>query len=315
MTFEPETGTRALSSGNTRTITAFFDNRDDAQEAVDALRAQGVASSDIEMIAGNNPETGPESTENRPYQDEGFWASLSNLFMPDEDRYTYAEGLQRGGYLVTVQTTSADYDAILAILDREGSVDLDERSSGWRSAGWDYQAKSRSSDLPDNVMSRGMEEDNAVLGQDRDLSANETRAPMGDQAIPIAQEQLRVGKREANEGRVRVRSYVVEQPVEQDVELRQERVNVERRPVDRPTGGADLFQERTIELEERGEEAVVSKEARIVEEVRLGKEETFRTQKVRDTVRHTEVEVEDERRAAETRTTNTSTGKDVRRSS
>jgi len=235
--------------------------------------------------------------------------------MPDEDRYTYAEGLQRGGFLVTVQTTSADYDAIVAILDREGSVDLDERSSGWRSAGWDYQTKSRRSDLPDNVMSRGMEEDTAVLGEDRDLSANETRSATGEQTIPIAQEQLRVGKREVNEGRVRVRSYVVEQPVEEDVELRQERVNVERRPVDRAAGGADPFQERTIELEERGEEAVVSKEAHIVEEVRLGKEETFRTQKVRDTVRHTEVQVEDERRAAEARTTNTSTGKNVRRSS
>lgn len=315
MTFEPGAGTTALSSGNDRTITAFFDNRDDAQEAVDALRAQGVASSDIEMIAGNNPETGPESAGNRPYQDEGFWASLANLFMPDEDRYTYAEGLQRGGYLVTVQTTSADYDAILAILDREGSVDLDERSSSWRSAGWDYRAKARSSDLPDNVMSRGMEEDTGLLGEDRNLSADERRTATSDQAIPIAQEQLRVGKREVNEGRVRVRSYVVEQPVEEDVELRQERVNVERRPVDRAIGGTDPFQERTIELEERAEEAVVSKEARIVEEVRLGKEETFRTEKVRDTVRHTEVEVNDERRADDTRTTNTSTGADVRRSS
>ena len=185
MTFEPGAGTRALSTGNDRTITAFFDNRDDAQEAVDALRTQGVASSDIEMIAGNNPETGPESAENRPYKDEGFWASLANLFMPDEDRYTYAEGLQRGGYLVTVQTTSADYEAILAILDREGSVDLDDRSSNWRSAGWDYQAKARSSDLADNVMSRGMEEDTGLLGEDRNLSADERRTATSDQAIPM----------------------------------------------------------------------------------------------------------------------------------
>jgi len=114
---------------------------------------------------------------------------------------------------------------------------------------------------------------------------------------------------------VRVRSYVVEEPVEEDVQLRQERVNIERRPINKAVGGADPFQERTIEVEERGEEAVVSKEARIVEEVALGKEEAFRTEKVRDTVRHTEVEVEDERRPSDERTTNISTGKDVRRPS
>ena len=59
--------------------------------------------------------------------------------------------------------------------------------------------------------------------------------------------------------------------------------------------GGDAFKERTIEVEERGEEAVVSKEARVVEEVVVRKEADQRTETVSDTVRKTEVDVEDER--------------------
>jgi uncharacterized protein DUF2382 len=64
--------------------------------------------------------------------------------------------------------------------------------------------------------------------------------------------------------------------------------------VDRPAEPADIRtgQEQSIEVQEFAEEPVVSKEARVVEEVRIGKETSERTETVRDTVRHTEVEVE-----------------------
>lgn len=95
---------------------------------------------------------------------------------------------------------------------------------------------------------------------------------------------------------MRVRSYVVEDAVSQDVNLRSERVEVERRAVDRPVAGLDdAFQDRTIELEETAEEAVVSKEARVKEEIDLKRLTENHTQTVSDTVRRTEVEIEDER--------------------
>jgi len=98
---------------------------------------------------------------------------------------------------------------------------------------------------------------------------------------------------------VRVRSYVVETPVNEQVNLRQERVSVERRPADRAVSGADnLFRERTIEAEERAEEAVVSKEARVKEELVVKKDVGQRTETVSDKVRRTEVEVEDDRTSA-----------------
>ena len=93
-----------------------------------------------------------------------------------------------------------------------------------------------------------------------------------------------------------MRSYLVEEPAEEQVTLRQERVRVERRPVDKElTGREDAFQDRVIEAEEHAEEAVVSKEARVTEEITLRKEAEERTETVSDTVRRTEVEVEDER--------------------
>jgi len=119
----------------------------------------------------------------------------------------------------------------------------------------------------------------------------------GDEYIPIAEERLTVGKRAVRGGRVRVRSYVVETPVEEQVALRQEHVDVERRTVNRPVTAADeaLFQERTIEASETSEEAVVAKEARVKEELVVRKDAEERVQTVSDTVRRTEVEVEDER--------------------
>ena len=135
-------------------------------------------------------------------------------------------------------------------------------------------------------------------GSERTRSTSER-----DETIPVVEEQLNVGKRAVEGGRVRVRSYVVEQPVQEQVDLRDERVSVERRPVDRPLTGADrdrAFQERTIEAEEKSEEAVVNKEARVKEELVVNKDVNQRTETVSDTVRRTEVDVEDERRAGRT---------------
>ena len=92
----------------------------------------------------------------------------------------------------------------------------------------------------------------------------------GEDTVQVVEERLRVGKRQTDHGRVRVRTYVVEEPVSETVDLREEHVEIERRPVDRAVGDADrAFQDRTIEAEEYREEAVVEKEARVVEAIGL----------------------------------------------
>jgi uncharacterized protein (TIGR02271 family) len=91
----------------------------------------------------------------------------------------------------------------------------------------------------------------------------------------------------------RLRRYVVERPVEEQINLRNERVTVQRRPV---SGGArvasDAFSERTIEVTETKEVPVVSKTAHVAEEVVVGKDVDQRTETVRDTVRKEQVDIQ-----------------------
>lgn len=126
------------------------------------------------------------------------------------------------------------------------------------------------------------------------MAGSQQRDLGSDAAIPVVQEQLKVGKREVQRGGVRIYSRVVETPVQENVTLREEHVHVERRPVDQmldPDTTA-AFQEQTIEMREQGEEAVVQKTARVVEEVVVSKDVAQRQESINDTVRHTEVEVE-----------------------
>jgi uncharacterized protein (TIGR02271 family) len=112
--------------------------------------------------------------------------------------------------------------------------------------------------------------------------------------VPVVEEEVQVGTRQVRRGGVHLYTRVVERPVEETGRLRDEEVRVERRPVDRPATEADFAaaKEGTVEVTETDEEAVIVKQARVVEEVVVSKDVTERTETVRDTVRRTEVEVE-----------------------
>lgn len=141
---------------------------------------------------------------------------------------------------------------------------------------------------------REMSQTDSMAGRTMGTTGREMRSEgrlEGDQEIPIAEEELQVGKREVEKGWARVRSRVVSKPVHEEVTLREEHVDVERHKVNRPATDAD-FQERTIEAREMAEEPVVKKEARVVEEVGLHKDMQQHTETINDTVRHTEVDVQ-----------------------
>lgn len=117
----------------------------------------------------------------------------------------------------------------------------------------------------------------------------------GETTIPVIEEEIRVGKRETESGGVRVNTRVEETPVNEQVTLRDETVTVERRRVDQPADAStttDAFREGTFEVRERDEEAVVSKDARVVEEIVINKDVEQRAETIQDTVRRTDVDVE-----------------------
>jgi uncharacterized protein (TIGR02271 family) len=283
-------------------LTAMFDSREDANEAIERLVELGIPRNNCRLVEGETTSQSSSTSGSRigsgsggqvsaPGESKGFWDSLADLFMPEEDRYTYAEGLRRGGYLLSVNVTDAQYDQALDILDDEGTINIDERAETWRKEGWsgyDQSTGTAGAEQTDYERTTGRQQ--SASGQ-----AGYKGRSAGEEAIPIVEEQLRVGKREVEGGRVRVRSYVVEQPVQEQVTLRDETVAVERRPVDRPISGTeDAFRERTIEADERREEAVVNKQTRVKEEVVVRKDAQQRTETVSDTVRRTEVEIDDQ---------------------
>ena len=115
-------------------------------------------------------------------------------------------------------------------------------------------------------------------------------------AIPVVEENINVGTREVERGGVRVDTRVEETPVREQVNVRDEEVRVERRPVNQAVDAStvsDAFREGTVEVRARDEQAVVQKEARVVEEVVVNKDVRERQETIEDTVRRTDVDVQE----------------------
>jgi uncharacterized protein (TIGR02271 family) len=111
--------------------------------------------------------------------------------------------------------------------------------------------------------------------------------------LQTAEEQIVVGKRQEEAGRVHLNKVVHTEHVEQAVELAHENVQVERVPVGQDAVAPDAFQERAIEMPLMSEEAVVSKGVRATEEVAIQKHATSERRTVQGQVRSSDVEIDD----------------------
>lgn len=275
-----------------RTLTALFDTRADAEAAKGRLEAASIDISGVHVhdqtSTGYSESSAYSTSENR-----GFWSNLKGAFLPDEDRHTYEEGIKRGGALLTAEVDEDDADEAVRVLESANSIDLEDRTSNWKQSGWDYdQNRGTSTGTGAGIGSA------LGLGSSRDSDMSDrltTDRTGNEERIDVVEEELVVGKREVDRGGVRVRSYVVEKPVHESVRLHEEHVDVQRRPVDRKldTSDVDAFRERDISMTETAEEAVVGKSARVVEEVVVRKEGSDRTEEISETVRRTEVDIDD----------------------
>lgn len=267
-----------------QTVVGFFDDAAEAQRAVEQLVSNGFDRSRIDVSSGTGSSTttsGDRDTEH----ENGITRFFKNLFGDnDDDADRYSRVGMRSNSIVTVHAQSGDEAERAAdLLDDYGAINVNERAS-------EYDTTNASSNY------------DRTTDSDRDRAYSDTdtrRSAVGDTSdkdttINRIEENLEVGKKTVERGGVRVRSRIVEKPVEENIRLREERVNVERNPVDREASRDELenFKERDIELTERAEVPVVNKEARVVEEIRVSKDVEEREEKVRDTVRHTEVDVD-----------------------
>ena len=176
----------------TVTITSLYDRRAEAQAAMDQLReryADGAF-----RIIDNNPDESDKG---------GFWASLKQAFLPDEDRIVYGEGIRRGGYMLHAVVDEADADGVCAILEQSGSVDLDERERSWRGEGWQPGHDEGGHDDRPNIGRRRMERsgpharayNHEYSGQDRSaFSFGNERAERAEQAAPVSEDLERTDR-------------------------------------------------------------------------------------------------------------------------
>ena len=261
-----------------RTITAMFDNRSEAESAREQLRT--TTGADAQIIDKSSQSSGGSS------EGRGFWAGLKDAFIADEDRPSYEEGVRRGGFLLCATVDESQADQACSILESGGSVDFESREQQWRSDGWAPGQSQQTMAATERGSERGTVE---------------------EEHIPIVEEELRVGKREVSRGGARVRSYVREVPVTEQVNLREENISVERRPVDSgplsqsDLQRSDLMQDHEIEMRATGEEAVIGKDARVKEELVVKKTADQHSENVQDTVRHTEVDVDEGQQSSASR--------------
>lgn len=153
---------------------------------------------------------------------------------------------------------------------------------------YSYYGVQRSQRAATPPMQRQAQETQAAARPERQGTAQEQAN------IKLAEEQLKVGKREVTVGGVRLRKVVRTEIVNQPVELKREEIIVERVPAGAQTPGQASFQQEDVFIPLRREEAVIEKETRVREEVRVRKEATKEQQVVSGQVRKEDVEIQKE---------------------
>jgi uncharacterized protein (TIGR02271 family) len=241
------------------TLVAVYDTAAQAAAVVQDLHAANVPSGAISSHAASSGAAGGTS-----------WSSLFGG-QPEHDTAVYDRSVEAGSTVVTVRTPDEHVESVSRILEQHNPIDIDGRASGY-----------------------GLGKAAAASTTTTATTAAVGGAPVagaGEQAIQLAEEQLVVGKRLVDRGTTRVRRFVVETPVEENVTLRAEHVSIQRKPGSGAVVTDADFTDRVIEVSETVEEIVVSKTARVREEVVIRKDIEDRVETIRDTVRREDVEI------------------------
>lgn len=250
------------------TLIGIFDDANAANAARTQLTQAGIAPSAIQLKPGSTSTM--DTTEHEDHR--GFFARLFGLDEPDEQSGHFGEVVRRGSTALTVRLADQSLcDRATEIMERAGAIDVDQRVAAWREQGY-----------------RGYDRNAGAFTPEQRAKERET--------LRVIQEEIKVGKRQVPTGSVRVHRRVTEQPFSKEVTLHDEQAVVQRRAVDRPASAEELRAfdagNRDVEIRETREEPVIEKAARVVEEVSIGKQEVERTEKVEDTVRRTDVDID-----------------------
>jgi hypothetical protein len=302
-------------------LVAVYDSLDTARRVSDRLLAEGVSPADVRLTDAALTR----GTSDVPHREGGFFDWLFASDVPDYDRDRYSTHLNEKRVAVSVRAADQHWhDRMLAIMEEFNPIDIEE--DGHAVTGERHVTGAThfgaTSVPPAGATARSnldaTARTDARMTARHDLGTTATtgahaRTRTGaehEEVIPVVKEELDVGKRQT-ERRYRVKSYVIEHPIEKTVMVRDERVEIEHRPISR-SGDLRMPQEREIEVVERHEEPFAEKRVTGNEEIVVRKETVERPETVRGTVRETKVDVEKEPAGTAARTTtNTTTDRTV----
>jgi uncharacterized protein (TIGR02271 family) len=250
-------------------VVTLFDSAEHADAARRNLESAGFSASDISIV-GKLGLPGDASALRRP----GVWQKLFGRDIEEHEARVYGKTVEAGGVVLTLRTPDSQLSKAMGILNQHNVVDVRSRAI---EAGY----------LPKETVA----EPKPMMMPARPVTTDIGKG----EVLRLAEEQLEIGKRLITEGTTRIRRFVVEKPVEAQVTLHEEHVEIVRRAVADPASVKDVdWTERTIEIIETIEQPVVSKSTHIAEEVVIGKKAIDRVETVKDTVRRQQVEVERE---------------------
>ncbi len=266
------------------TLLALYENHDAADAAARTLRAQGIADDKVSVITRGHEDRiehhHRKGDDSRSFADKfrdlfsgqstDLEESLTRVGLERTHAQNFAKEVREGRALLVCDVDDHQVDPAAVVMDR--------------------------SDLRGQVVKFqvGAEAGGTRRGQAPQPQGHQHQAHGSERTVPEVEESVEAKKRPVSRGGARVRTRVEERPVEEDVRLREERVDVQRQKVDRPVEATDeAFRDEEFEVTSRGEELDVQKRARVTGEVSVGKEVTERTEHVSETERRQTVEVEE----------------------
>jgi uncharacterized protein (TIGR02271 family) len=242
-------------------IVAFYERSGKARDAARALETSGFSSSDINVL--NRDSVNDQEGGN-------LWQRLFGRTVSDREGEAYRRTLEAGGAVLTLRTPESEVSRAMSILQVHGPMDFSESATAGTTAG-SVRTDLREATAP---------------------PAAGARTDWKEEVLRLAEEQLSLGKRQIATGKSRIRRFVVEKPVESQITLHEEHCEVARRPATDTTLRDVDWKDQTIEVVETSEQPVVSKTARVAEEVVIRRRGSDHVETVRDTVRRQQIEVE-----------------------
>ena len=262
------------------TLVAVFDTPAHAAAAADALKAGGFHEDDMSVFDNDRLSAGTSALA-QSVKEAGLWHRLFGGKVLEHEAAVYGQTIARGGTVISLRMLDSEVAHATGILDLHRPIDVHDRAV---TSGIAPAAKIETAAKTVAVAPITVEQKVAVPPR-----VAETHVEI----LRLAEEQLQVGKQMVETGRTRVRRFTTEREVSVDVTLHEEHAEVLRRAVTDPAYVGDVdWEDRTIEVVETAEQALVSKTARVVEEISLKKVGSEHVETVHEKLRRQQAEIE-----------------------